>query len=256
MWENVLNDLTPGDSDHDFGSMNRGNTQEDSKPPSNESLLDNPNPLMDHEQQPTPDQQTIQLLQLLANALKLSQEPQVELGERNVVNYPMFSGRNQDPMEWIESITRAFNANNIQEARRIIIASAHLSDLAALWWESLRNQGIEIRYWNNETMLGQSFEPVPRINQGTNVRSVTSSRPITSPYVTTQAPISPLHRPMYPINQPVTSAQPPNASIEQVMALLREVAMAEAYMAKRKRVDEEPAEVEPSSGNSRSDGDI
>ncbi|CAG8611647.1 4094_t:CDS:2 [Cetraspora pellucida] len=117
---------------------------------------------------------------------------------------------------------------------------------------------------------------------------------------------------MYPVNQPVTPAQPLNASIKQVMVLLREVAMAqtghpyamlvnnrgnskdssndsantkqiqtfklrsaslkgesvqpttnpfiakikEAYMAKKKCVDEESAEVKPSPGNSRSDGDI
>ncbi|CAG8647813.1 9973_t:CDS:10, partial [Cetraspora pellucida] len=163
MWENVLNDMTPRDSDHDFGSINRGNAREGSKPLSNESLLDNPNPPIDHEQQPILDQQATQLLQL---------------SERNVVNYPMFSGRNQDPVEWIESITRAFCANNIREARRIVIASAHLSDLAALWWEELlyprTNKPMEHRVTNKTAM-----QPVPRINQGTNVRSGTSFRPIT-----------------------------------------------------------------------------
>ncbi|CAG8616114.1 2574_t:CDS:2, partial [Cetraspora pellucida] len=64
-------------------------------------------------------------------------------------------------------------------------------------------------------------------------------------YATTQAPISPLHQLMYPVNQLVTPAQPLNASMKQ-----------EAYMVKRKCIDEKPSEVEPLPRKSCSDGDI
>ncbi|CAG8629421.1 1358_t:CDS:2, partial [Cetraspora pellucida] len=92
-------------------------------------------------------------------------------------------------------------------------------------------------------------------------------------YASTQAPISPLHQPMYPVNQPVAPAQPLNASIKQVMAYYEKSTLLEsenvqpttnlfiakieeAYMAKRKHVDEEPTEVEPSPRNSYSNRDI
>ncbi|CAG8492645.1 13175_t:CDS:1, partial [Cetraspora pellucida] len=101
MWKNVLNDITSKDSDHDFRLINRGNICEESKPSSNESLLNNPNPPIDHDQQLTLDQKAMQLLQVIVNVLKLPQETQSEFSERNVVNYPTFSERNQDLIEWI-----------------------------------------------------------------------------------------------------------------------------------------------------------
>ena len=45
-----------------------------------------------------------------------------------------FHGRDdEDPIEWLDLINRAFEANNILGTRRLAVASAHLSGLAALW---------------------------------------------------------------------------------------------------------------------------
>src|SRR5260364_282094 len=64
--------------------------------------------------QPTDQNQHMQqLLQAIINALNQPWRPQVENLERNLVNIPTYAGENQDPVEWLVTIDRAFKANNI-----------------------------------------------------------------------------------------------------------------------------------------------
>ncbi|RIB24312.1 hypothetical protein C2G38_2168842 [Gigaspora rosea] len=92
-----------------------------------------------------------QLFQTVLNILAHPQNPQVEI---DLVKIPTFVGSNQDPIEWLDLINRAFEANNILDTRRLAVAGAHLSGLAALWWEE---QKKEIHYWDNNDLQDQSF---------------------------------------------------------------------------------------------------
>ncbi|RIB03869.1 hypothetical protein C2G38_2223896 [Gigaspora rosea] len=64
---------------------------------------------------------------------------------------------NQDPIEWLDLINRAFEANNILGTRRLAVASAYLSGLASLWWEDRKNKNPRILYWDNECDQDRSF---------------------------------------------------------------------------------------------------
>ncbi|CAG8751606.1 4089_t:CDS:1, partial [Cetraspora pellucida] len=61
------------------------------------------------------------------------QGSQLSAMERNLVSIPVFAEANQDPIEWLEAIGRAFEANNIVKARRLAVVGAYLSGLAAFW---------------------------------------------------------------------------------------------------------------------------
>ncbi|CAG8499713.1 12010_t:CDS:2 [Cetraspora pellucida] len=76
-------------------------------------------------------QQIWQLLQVVAGILPQAlQNNQVR--ELNVVNVPIFSGGNQDPVEWLKAGGHAFEVNNIQEPRRIAVIRAYLTRMAAM----------------------------------------------------------------------------------------------------------------------------
>ncbi|RIB00497.1 hypothetical protein C2G38_2234110 [Gigaspora rosea] len=89
------------------------------------------------------NEQFSQLFQAMVNVLVHSQKPQVEI---DLVKIPTFVGSNQDPIEWLDLINWAFEANNILGIRRLAVAGAHLSGLAALWWEEQKRR---IQYWDN-----------------------------------------------------------------------------------------------------------
>ncbi|CAG8726336.1 19519_t:CDS:2, partial [Racocetra fulgida] len=67
------------------------------------------------------DCQLQQLLQAMVNTLAQSKDPLEVLGEIGLVEIPTFNGGNQDSVEWLESITQAFEANNIQGIRRLVV---------------------------------------------------------------------------------------------------------------------------------------
>ncbi|RIB26508.1 hypothetical protein C2G38_2163139 [Gigaspora rosea] len=87
------------------------------------------------------------ILQVIANVLARPQEQQLEVKEQNIVHISTYVSRNQDPLEWLDSISRAFEANNILGARKLAVVGAHLIGLAALWWQG---QHDEIRFWDND----------------------------------------------------------------------------------------------------------
>ncbi|CAG8556500.1 2259_t:CDS:2, partial [Gigaspora rosea] len=93
------------------------------------------------------NQQMQQLLQAMINTLNQPWEPQVKNSEQNLANIPTFTGGNQDPVEWLEAIDRAFKANKIVGAKRLFVVSAYLTGLAASWWENRRNQEPRILIW-------------------------------------------------------------------------------------------------------------
>ncbi|RIB11793.1 hypothetical protein C2G38_2202511 [Gigaspora rosea] len=98
-----------------------------------------------------------QLLQAMINTLNQPWEPQVKNSEQNLANIPTFTGGNQDPVEWLEAIDRAFKANKIVGAKRLFVVSAYLTGLAASWWENRRNQEPRILIWSNELAPIQGF---------------------------------------------------------------------------------------------------
>ncbi|CAG8530301.1 3786_t:CDS:2 [Ambispora leptoticha] len=157
MWRNTFSDTNPGNECHNYEQGNNGNSPSNGNSLRNECLLDSPNPPTNLDQQDVPDQQTIRLLQVIANALAQPRRSHDELNERNVVKIPTFSGGNQDPVEWVDAVTRAFEANNIIGIRRLAVVGAHLSGLAALWWENQTYGNNGIRYWENEETPCQSF---------------------------------------------------------------------------------------------------
>ncbi|CAG8694994.1 11784_t:CDS:2 [Ambispora leptoticha] len=96
----------------------------------------------------------------MINVLSRQQEPQSNMWEQNFVDIPVFTRSNQDPIEWLEAVDRAFEANNIVGKRRLSVVGAYLLGLAAFWWMDRRNKEPKIQYWNNEFIPEQSFQRI------------------------------------------------------------------------------------------------
>ncbi|RIB17870.1 hypothetical protein C2G38_2246130 [Gigaspora rosea] len=60
-----------------------------------------------------------QLFRAMVNVLVNFQKPQLEI---DLVKIPTFVGGNQEPIEWLDLINRAFEANNILGTRRLAVA--------------------------------------------------------------------------------------------------------------------------------------
>lgn len=103
------------------------------------------------------NQQMQQLLQAMINTLNQPRGPQVENSEQNLVNISTFTRGNQDLVEWLEAIDRAFEANNIVGARKLSVVGAYLTGLAASWWKNRRNQEPQILTWSNKLAPIQGF---------------------------------------------------------------------------------------------------
>src|SRR5581483_5634049 len=88
-------------------------------------------------------------LQNFFNGLNL---PQGNNGERNLVKIPFFKGNDdEDLIEWLEFVERAFEANSVQDNRKIAVAAAHLKDMAGDWYERDRNN---INQWYQQGQQG------------------------------------------------------------------------------------------------------
>ncbi|RIB14301.1 hypothetical protein C2G38_1667610 [Gigaspora rosea] len=99
---------------------------------------------------------TQQLLQLMAGVLhQVFKNNQTQ--ELNFVNIPTFSGGNQDPIEWIETVGHAFEANNIQGHRRVSVIGAYLTGTAAMWWDTKKNARPYIDKWEDDSSPDTSF---------------------------------------------------------------------------------------------------
>ncbi|CAG8739078.1 9381_t:CDS:1, partial [Racocetra fulgida] len=60
-----------------------------------------------------------QLLQSMINVMARQQGSQPDTGERNLLNIPVFTGDNQDPIGWLEMVDRVFEANKIVGIQRL-----------------------------------------------------------------------------------------------------------------------------------------
>ena len=47
-----------------------------------------------------------------------------------MVNYPVFSGGDQDPMEWLKAFKRAYASNQVKEKRMVTVAASYLKGSA------------------------------------------------------------------------------------------------------------------------------
>lgn len=95
----------------------------------------------------------------LVQQLQVSQTLQVNVhSELNNVLYPEFVGGDQDPISWLDDIENAFEANLVQEARKIPIISAKLKGPVATWWRIRQSQSPKINQWNNKANPLQSFQ--------------------------------------------------------------------------------------------------
>ena len=69
-------------------------------------------------------------LALTANTQAIGNPPR---REGKVAELPSFYGGNQDPVAWIEDFTRAYNANGINDVRKLEVVSAYLRSSASTW---------------------------------------------------------------------------------------------------------------------------
>ncbi|CAG8527960.1 4326_t:CDS:2 [Racocetra fulgida] len=55
-----------------------------------------------------------------------------------------------DPVKWLEMISHAFEANNIQKNCQIAVIGAYLTGMAAMWWETRCNTRPYIDHWEDD----------------------------------------------------------------------------------------------------------
>src|SRR5260363_79446 len=79
--------------------------------------------------------------------------------ELNLVHYPKFSSGEQDPISWLEDVEKAFEANQVQDARKIPVIVPKLKGAAATWWVTNQVQLTPIDRWNDCLNLDISFRP-------------------------------------------------------------------------------------------------
>jgi hypothetical protein len=53
--------------------------------------------------------------------------------EMRVAELPCFYGGSQDPISWLEEFVKSYNANGINNARKIEVVPAYLKGPAASW---------------------------------------------------------------------------------------------------------------------------
>ncbi|CAG8745693.1 16868_t:CDS:1, partial [Racocetra fulgida] len=102
------------------------------------------------------EQQIQQLLQLMGGIMPQVQQNN-QIRKMNTVSIPSFAGANQDSVEWLEMVSCAFEANNIQGNRRIAVIGAYLTGMAAMWWETRRNTRPHIDCWEDNFHSDVSF---------------------------------------------------------------------------------------------------
>ena len=68
--------------------------------------------------------------------------------ERHMVDFPIFKGGHQDPIEWLDNFEKACLANGVTTgARKLQIASAYLKEEVASWFQTLSGGDI---FWKEE----------------------------------------------------------------------------------------------------------
>src|SRR6185312_6794086 len=76
--------------------------------------------------------------------------------ERNHIKLETFRGtEDEDPIEWVESYERACEANNVGDNRKVVLAAAHLKDIAGSWYEREKNN---INAWNQQNNAQNNFK--------------------------------------------------------------------------------------------------
>jgi len=98
----------------------------------------------------------------LVQQMQVAQPPQINLPavhrELNLVPYPEFSGGDQDPISWLEDVEKAFEANRINDARKIPVIVPKLRGSASTWWETIKAQVPIIDRWSDNANAAQSFK--------------------------------------------------------------------------------------------------
>ncbi|RIB21517.1 hypothetical protein C2G38_2176385 [Gigaspora rosea] len=92
---------------------------------------------MSHNKNPDPYSELATQIASLVQQLQVSQTLHVDvLFELNIIPYPEFVGEAQDPISWLDDIENAFEANLVQEARKIHIIFAKLKGPAATCFQT------------------------------------------------------------------------------------------------------------------------
>ncbi|CAB5202718.1 unnamed protein product [Rhizophagus irregularis] len=76
----------------------------------------------------------------------------VEPKESRLVNFPVFKGGNQEPIEWIEAFSRACVANRDSQERAIVLVASYLKGIALTWYNRQN-----ITFWENDNNPQRSF---------------------------------------------------------------------------------------------------
>ncbi|GBC15909.2 GATA zinc finger domain-containing protein 14-like [Rhizophagus irregularis DAOM 181602=DAOM 197198] len=76
----------------------------------------------------------------------------VEPRESRLVDFPVFKGGNQDPVEWIEAFSRTCVANRVSEERAIVLVAFYLKGTALTWYNRQN-----ITFWENDNSPQRSF---------------------------------------------------------------------------------------------------
>ena len=99
------------------------------------------------EEQQTPldeNEQNKIMLQFFQQARKFYAKG-VEPRESRLVDFPVFKGGNQDPVEWLEAFSRACIANRVSEERAIVLVASYLKGTALTWYNRQT-----IAFWEND----------------------------------------------------------------------------------------------------------
>ena len=73
--------------------------------------------------------------------------------ESRLVDFPTFSGGDQDPIHWLEAFERASIANNVTKERMLPIVASYLKGTALTWYNK-----AEITEWNDPLRPERSFK--------------------------------------------------------------------------------------------------
>ncbi|RGB33554.1 hypothetical protein C1646_761543 [Rhizophagus diaphanus] len=111
---------------------------------SNDNLQDEEEP----EEQEAPLSEREQnkiMLQFFQQAQKFYAKGVEPSRESRLVDFPVFKGGNQDPVEWLEAFSRACMANRVGEERAIVLVASYLKEIALTWYNRQT-----ITFWKND----------------------------------------------------------------------------------------------------------
>ena len=115
------------------------------------------NPEVEEEREETSDINQLMVRTLQEMMKELRQKPKTSSGlrykkESRLVDFPTFSGGDQDPITWLDGFKQACIANNVEEDRMLAIAASYLKGTALTWYKK-----SNIKCWEDSFDTSQSF---------------------------------------------------------------------------------------------------